>query len=86
MTPQGVQKNLVRRMPTGVVSQDFDFTDVCPLPGTCRLRQFQSQNSQIARRSAQVEIPNTCSRFTTCRAADGGSQQRLVWTRMLWRS
>jgi hypothetical protein len=33
MTPQGIQPNLVTN-PDGTVSQVFDFTDVCPLPGT----------------------------------------------------
>ena len=33
MTPQGIRQNLVPGI-GGAVFQDFDFTDVCPLPGT----------------------------------------------------
>ncbi len=33
MTAQGIQKNLITN-PSGMVSQDFDFGDVCPVPGT----------------------------------------------------
>ncbi|MGH9499522.1 MAG: carboxypeptidase regulatory-like domain-containing protein [Terriglobales bacterium] len=33
MTPQGIQQNLVTS-PSGIVYQDFDFSDVCPIPGT----------------------------------------------------
>ena len=33
MTPQGIRPNLVSNS-VGTVYQDFDFTDVCPLPGT----------------------------------------------------
>ena len=33
MTAQGIQKNLITN-PSGVVSQDFDFSDVCPVAGT----------------------------------------------------
>jgi hypothetical protein len=34
MTAQGVQKNLSAPDANGLVSQVFDFSDVCPLPGT----------------------------------------------------
>jgi carboxypeptidase family protein len=33
MTAQGIQKNLITN-PSGMVSQDFDFSDVCPVAGT----------------------------------------------------
>ena len=42
MTPQGVQQNLVNGN-SGVVYQDFDFTDVCPLPGTSDALGFARQ-------------------------------------------
>lgn len=34
MTPQGIEENLSAPNSSGIVSQVFDFTDVCPLPGT----------------------------------------------------
>src|SRR5260370_22270982 len=34
MTAQGVQKNLTPPTDSGLVSQNFDFSDVCPLQGT----------------------------------------------------
>jgi len=34
MTPLGIQKNLSPPNANGLVSQVFDFSDVCPLPGT----------------------------------------------------
>ncbi len=34
MTPQGIQKNMTPPVASGLVSQNFDFSDVCPLPGT----------------------------------------------------
>jgi hypothetical protein len=34
MTPQGVVPNIVTNPVTGVPFQDFNFTDVCPLPGS----------------------------------------------------
>ena len=42
MNPQGVQQNLVSGN-NGVVYQDFDFTDVCPLPGTSDSTGFSRQ-------------------------------------------
>ena len=39
MTPQGIQQNLVTS-PTGIVYRDFDFSDVCPLPGTLESNGF----------------------------------------------
>lgn len=39
MTPQGIRENLVPGI-GGVVYQDFDFTDVCPLPGTDAAQGF----------------------------------------------
>jgi hypothetical protein len=38
LTPQGIQKNLLTAT-TGVVYQDFDFSDVCPLGGGNFVRQ-----------------------------------------------
>jgi hypothetical protein len=34
MTAQGIQKNLTPPVASGLISQDFDFSDVCPLQGT----------------------------------------------------
>ena len=39
MTPQGVRENLATGV-GGTVYQDFDFTDVCPLPGTSDAQGF----------------------------------------------
>lgn len=39
MTPQGIRKNLVPGL-GGTVYQDFDFTDICPLPGTTASQGF----------------------------------------------
>ena len=43
MTPNGVQKNLVTDLASGIVYQDFDFTDVCPLPETLNGGGFSRQ-------------------------------------------
>jgi Carboxypeptidase regulatory-like domain len=42
MTSQGVQQNLVTGV-GGVVFQDFDFTDVCPAPGSAESGGFSRQ-------------------------------------------
>ena len=42
MGPQGIQQNLVSGL-NGVVYQDFDFTDVCPVPGTSDSLGFSRQ-------------------------------------------
>lgn len=39
LTPQGVQKNLVTGL-GGILYQDFDFTDVCPVPGSADSQGF----------------------------------------------
>ncbi len=43
MTAQGIQKNLSPPNPNGLVSQVFDFSDVCPLPGTANSLSFNRQ-------------------------------------------
>jgi hypothetical protein len=43
MTPQGVQRNLGPPNSSGLVSQVFDFSDVCPLPGTSASLGFNRQ-------------------------------------------
>jgi len=43
MTPQGIQKNLSAPNGNGMISQVFDFTDVCPLPGTSDSLGFNRQ-------------------------------------------
>jgi hypothetical protein len=43
MTAQGVKPNLVTDPGTGIVYQNFDFTDVCPLPGTSDASGFSRQ-------------------------------------------
>ena len=43
MTPQGIQKNLSPPNTSGLVSQVFDFSDVCPLPGTANSVSFNRQ-------------------------------------------
>ena len=43
MTAQGIQKNLSPPNSNGLVSQVFDFTDVCPLPGTPNSLSFSRQ-------------------------------------------
>ena len=43
MTAQGVKPNLVTDPGSGVVYRDFDFTDVCPLPGTPDASGFSRQ-------------------------------------------
>jgi hypothetical protein len=43
MTPQGIQKNLSPPNGSGLVSQVFDFSDVCPLPGTSDSLSFDRQ-------------------------------------------
>ncbi len=44
MTPQGIQKNLGPPNANGLVSQVFDFSDVCPLLGTSASLSFSRQN------------------------------------------
>jgi hypothetical protein len=44
MTPQGIQKNLSPPNANGLVSQVFDFSDVCPLIGTPQSLSFDRQN------------------------------------------
>lgn len=44
MTPQGIEPNLSAPNPAGLVSQVFDFTDVCPLPGTPDSVSFNRQS------------------------------------------
>jgi Carboxypeptidase regulatory-like domain len=41
LTPQGVQKNLQVAPGTGVVYQDFDFSDVCPVGGASTFKRAQ---------------------------------------------
>jgi hypothetical protein len=43
MTPQGIEKNLSPPNSSGLVSQVFDFTDVCPLSGTSDSLGFSRQ-------------------------------------------
>ncbi|HEY4903580.1 MAG TPA: TonB-dependent receptor [Candidatus Sulfotelmatobacter sp.] len=43
MTPQGIQKNLSAPNANGLVSQVFDFSDVCPLRGTSESLGFNRQ-------------------------------------------
>src|SRR5271168_953770 len=43
MTPQGIRENLSPPNDSGLVSQVFDFTDVCPLPGTSGSISFDRQ-------------------------------------------
>jgi len=43
MTPQGVQKNLSPPNANGLVSQVFDFSDVCPLQGSSQSLGFDRQ-------------------------------------------
>jgi Carboxypeptidase regulatory-like domain len=43
MTAQGIQKNMSPPNSNGLVSQVFDFTDVCPLPGTANSLSFSRQ-------------------------------------------
>src|SRR3984885_2855988 len=43
MTAQGIQKNLSPPNSNGLVSQVFDFSDVCPLPGTANSLSFSRQ-------------------------------------------
>jgi hypothetical protein len=44
MTPQGIQKNLSPPNAFGLVSQVFDFSDVCPLIGTSASNGFDRQS------------------------------------------
>ena len=44
MTPNGMQKNLTAPNANGLVSQVFDFSDVCPLPGAAGSNGFNRQN------------------------------------------
>jgi Carboxypeptidase regulatory-like domain len=43
MTPQGIEENLGPPNAGGLVSQVFDFSDVCPLPGTADSLGFSRQ-------------------------------------------
>ncbi|MHB8217281.1 MAG: carboxypeptidase-like regulatory domain-containing protein [Candidatus Sulfotelmatobacter sp.] len=43
MTGQGIQKNLSPPDGSGMVSQVFDFSDVCPLPGSAESNSFDRQ-------------------------------------------
>jgi hypothetical protein len=43
MTAHGIQKNVGPPNPDGLVSQVFDFSDVCPLPGTGNSLSFSRQ-------------------------------------------
>jgi hypothetical protein len=43
MTPQGIQKNMTAPIASGLVSQNFDFSDVCPLQGTSDSLSFDRQ-------------------------------------------
>lgn len=43
MTPQGIEKNLSPPNANGLVSQVFDFSDVCPLAGTSSANGFDRQ-------------------------------------------
>ena len=43
MTAQGIQPNLSAPDSSGMTSQVFDFTDVCPLPGTSSSNSFDRQ-------------------------------------------
>jgi hypothetical protein len=44
MTPNGIQENLSPPGSDGLVSQVFDFSDVCPLPGTAESVSFTRQS------------------------------------------
>ena len=44
MTPNGIQQNLSAPNSDGLVSQVFDFSDVCPLQGTPQSISFSRQN------------------------------------------
>ena len=44
MTPQGIQPNLSAPNGEGLVSQVFDFSDVCPLVGTSQSLSFSRQS------------------------------------------
>jgi hypothetical protein len=44
MTPQGIQQNLSAPTADGLVSQVFDFSDVCPIQGTSDSITFNRQN------------------------------------------
>jgi hypothetical protein len=44
MTPQGIRENLGPPNANGMVSQVFDFSDVCPLLGTSQSLSFSRQN------------------------------------------
>ena len=43
MTAQGIQKNMTPPVASGLVSQNFDFSDVCPLQGTPDSLSFDRQ-------------------------------------------
>ena len=43
MTPQGIEKNLSAPNSAGLISQVFDFSDVCPLSGTADSFGFSRQ-------------------------------------------
>src|SRR4029077_19779370 len=43
MTPNGIQKNLSAPNGVGLVSQVFDFSDVCPIQGTADSLSFDRQ-------------------------------------------
>ena len=49
MTAQGIQKNMTAPVASGLVSQSFDFSDVCPLQGTPDSLALIARNFRIAR-------------------------------------
>jgi len=60
MTPQGIQPNLSPPSVTGMVSQVFDFTDVCPLQGTAETfdrQQFPDCPSLPDNPNSRAQIP-----------------------------
>ncbi|HTS10072.1 MAG TPA: carboxypeptidase regulatory-like domain-containing protein [Candidatus Eisenbacteria bacterium] len=60
MTPQGIQTNLSPPSVTGLVSQVFDFTDVCPLEGTAETfdrQQFPDCPSLPDNPNSRAQIP-----------------------------
>jgi len=58
LTPQGIQKNLQTNPGTGVVYQDFDFSDVCPLnSGTFVRAKYPDCPSVSSGSSAGTLIP-----------------------------
>jgi hypothetical protein len=80
MTAHGIQKNLSAPNGAGLVSQIFDFGDVCPLLGTPDSISFDRQKFP----GAPVVILRISSLFIICRASNlGDSPQASVWIRTL---